>query len=388
MVNTADTAKRISNTRSLIAVLAVLVMVAVFGVAGADAAEHDWIGFHNGGLLTGEAAPIGAPPMRLRWTYRTDETEPIGVIGSAAIVGDTVYVADQKGTLHAIKLADGKRAWTYTAKDGFETSPLVRDGRIFLGDVGGTFHAVSASDGQPLWTFDAGSSIRASANATGHGIVFGTDGAEIFCMDATSGKPVWRAKAGDRVNSAPAVGEHVFVSGCDAQLRFLGLADGAEKAVVELPALCPGSPAIVENRLVLGTDHGLVVCYDLVTHQPLWTFEGIGNKAMVYSSPAVSQGIAVVGARDRRVWGIDLTSGEKKWSFATRGDVDSSPLISDGRVYIGSNDKKLYVLDLQTGEELWSFTAGRAISASPAIARGVLVVGDEGGSVYCLEPAR
>jgi outer membrane protein assembly factor BamB len=65
--------------------------------------------------------------------------------------------------------------------------------------------------------------------------------------------------------------------------------------------------------------------------------------------------------------------------------VDSSPLISDGRVYVGSKDKKLYVLDLKTGNKLWEFPAARGISAAPAIAKGVVVVGDNRGAVYCLE---
>ncbi len=50
-----------------------------------------------------------------------------------------------------------------------------------------------------------------------------------------------------------------------------------------------------------------------------------------------------------------------------------------------SQDKKLYVLDLKTGEKLWQFAAGRSIEAGVAIGAGVLVLGDSAGNVYCLE---
>src|SRR5215213_7711783 len=76
-----------------------------------SALNGDWPAFHGGGQLRGEAKPPLAPgDLKLRWTYKAgDERAPIE--GSAAIVGDTVYVADAKGTLHALGLADASVKW-------------------------------------------------------------------------------------------------------------------------------------------------------------------------------------------------------------------------------------------------------------------------------------
>lgn len=347
----------------------------------------DWPAFHGGGALTGLAQPIGPPPMKLRWTYRVDEMEAVPILGSAAIVGDAVYVADLAGKLHAINLASGKQIWTYTSKDSFETTPLIVDGKVVIGDAIGVVHAISITEGQPVWTFDAQNKIFGSANTLDGKIVFGTGGADIYCLNPSDGKPIWQMKAGDRINSAPAVTDSIFVSGCDAILRTYALADGKETSTIELKSLCPGSPAVVDGKVIVGVDEGVVQCFDLASKSLVWAFDGIGNKFTVYSSPAVAEGIVVVGARDRNVWALDLATGQKKWSFPTRGEVDSSPVISGGRVYIGSKDRRFYVLDLKTGEELWSFNAARAISAAPAIGRGAVVIPDEGGNVYCLEPA-
>src|SRR5690242_15545068 len=111
-------------TRSLL--FSLLLAVSVAGHAhAADAPATDWPAFHAGGPLTGAtSADPGAPPMKTRWTYRTGGDHPAAVAGSAAIVGDTVYVADADGTLHAIDLKTGKARWKYTSEDGFETSPL------------------------------------------------------------------------------------------------------------------------------------------------------------------------------------------------------------------------------------------------------------------------
>ena len=260
------------------------------------------------------------------------------------------------------------------------------DGRVCIGDLSGVFHAVSAADGKKLWTFDAENTIHSSANAVDGNIVFGTDGADIFCLSA-AGKQLWRAKAGDRVNGAPAVaGGSVFVSGCDAQLRAIKVSDGQELFATDIGALAPGSPAVLADRIVIGTDQGRVVCMPRDGGKALWEFDGIGEHAMVYGSPAISDGLAVIGARDRNVYALDLTTGKAKWTFATRGNVDASPLISSGRVYVASRDKHLYVLDLQTGKQLWKFNAARPITASPAIGAGVVVIADTAGTVRCLEP--
>jgi outer membrane protein assembly factor BamB len=72
--------------------------------------SNDWPAFHGGGPLRGEATgeALGAPPMNVRWTYYTDEKEPAAIEGGAAIVGQTVYVGDTKGTLHAVDPRDGQ----------------------------------------------------------------------------------------------------------------------------------------------------------------------------------------------------------------------------------------------------------------------------------------
>lgn len=394
-------------TRASIGVLSATLALLTLGIAGAPGqppagAEQaaprlaDWSAFHGGGPLTGEApgGALGASPeLKVRWTYLTDENDPSPIMGSAGIVGDTVYVADVDGGLHAVELKTGKGRWKYETENGFETAPLViRSAKlggdvVLIGDMAGTFHAVDAAKGTKVWTIETVHAIHSSANAQGEHVVFGNDGAEIYCVNAADGSIVWKKSAGDRVNSAPAIGwGAALVSGCDAKLRAIDLKSGDERFAADLGALSAGSPAVLTDRMVIGTDQGRVTCLTS-EGKPLWTYEGIQSGAMVYSSPAVSEGIAVVGARDRQVHALDVNTGQPAWTFRTKGDVDSSPAIAGGRVYVGSKDKRLYVLDLKTGENLHEFVADKGIVAGPAIAAGVVVVGDNGGSLYCLEPA-
>lgn len=355
------------------------------------AATGEWPAFHGGGGLRGVGEDIGTAPLALRWQYRCQPGDVSPIEGSAAIVGGVVYIGDGTSTLHAIDVHTGKRKWAYKAEDGFAATPLVADGNVVIGDLTGTMHCVAAADGTKRWTFDGGAAIHSSANlartAAGARVVFGTDGANIYCLNLADGAKVWEQTAGDRINGAPGIGwGAAFVSGCDAKLRAIQLDNGSERFSTDIGALCPGSPAILDDRIIMGTDGGKVVAYSPDGQKQLWTFEGIADGAMVYGSPAVADGIAVVGARDRRVYALDAATGKRLWDFTTRGDVDSAPAISGGRVFVGSRDKNLYVLDLKTGKPLGEFPAGRAIVAGPAVGEGVVVVGDGAGNVYCYEP--
>ncbi len=346
--------------------------------------------FRGGGGLIGEAEKIAPPPMKLRWTYQTgDDKQRTSIESAPTIAGGNVFIADDRGTLHAVDLKSGQMKWKYLSEGGFDASPLVMDGRVYLGDLAGTFHCVSAVDGKKVWVFNGDNGIHGSANSDGSHIIFGNDGAEIISLD-TQGNKQWLALANDRINAAPSIGALpdgrwiALISGCDSKLRAITLKEGTEVFAAEMGALAPGSPVMLKDRIIIGTDRGHVLCYSL-EGKPLWDFDKVKDEAMVYSTPAVADGIVVAGARDRQVHAMALADGKPLWTFTTRGDVDSSPLISDGRVYFGSKDKKLYVLDLKTGKSLWEYTASRAITAPPTIGAGVLIFGDTKGAVYCFE---
>jgi len=367
-------------------------------------------GFQGAGALVGVAPEIAGPPYQLRWKYKAGDGENrASIANSPTIAGNTVYVPDSIGLLHAIDLSTGARKWQYKSEGGFETAPLVYEGRLYLGDMDGLFHCVDAEMGKKIWAFDTGSGIHASANLApapageGKVLIFGNDGADIIAL-SLDGKKAWEAKGGDRINASPALamgppganptpsvyGDGVALfSGCDARLLAVDVVTGKESWSVDLGAPIPGSPAVLSDRIVLGTGEGDVLCLDAATRKELWRYSEVNQGGSVfYSSPAVdvNAGLVVIGCRDRQVHAIDLKTGKRAWAFVTRGDVDASPVISGGRVYVGSQDKNFYVLDLKTGKKLYEFKARRGIDAGAAIGGGTIVFGDSAGNVYCLEP--
>jgi outer membrane protein assembly factor BamB len=372
----------------------VFIVIFFVSLSRADTPTAILPAFQGGGPLRGVAAePIAPPPYQLRWKFKAgDDDNRAEIENNPTIANDTAYVADSLGVLHALNLADGKEKWTYKSEGGFATTPLVLNGKIYLGDLDGLLHCVSADKGEKIWTFDSEGSIHSSPNVTPDGkiICFGNDSAAVFAIDSQTGKKLWEGKGGDRINACPAIGfGAAFFTGCDARLLALNLTDGTEKFAVDLGGLAPGSPTILDDRIIAATGEGAVFAYTPDGKTQLWKYEDVDQQgAMFYSSPAVADGIIVLGCRDRQVHAIDAKTGKRAWAFKTRGEVDATATISAGRVYIPSKDKKLYVLDLKTGAKLFEFTANRPITAGPAIGAGAIIFGDTAGNVFCLEPKK
>ncbi len=117
------------------------------------------------------------------------------------------------------------------------------------------------------------------------------------------------------------------------------------------------------------------------------------------STPAVQDGMAVVGTPDGKIAAFDAGTGWTLWSVSTgetlgsfsaygRGgsQVMSSPTIVKGKVYVGSNDGRLYVIELKTGKCLWKADLGFPILSSPAVSGDTVYVARWDGVILALRP--
>ncbi|MFO7946424.1 MAG: PQQ-binding-like beta-propeller repeat protein [Armatimonadota bacterium] len=142
------------------------------------------------------------------------------------------------------------------------------------------------------------------------------------------------------------------------------------------------SPAVVGNRVYIGTADGDVVCVDASDGSELWRQQ---TGACVISSPAVSDGTVFVGSVDRCLYAFDAGDGDMRWRVRTWAPVVASPLVSGGRVYIGSMDGTFTCVQADSGDLLWQ-REGAAISAAAAAhADGEIFYGDEGGTLHACD---
>jgi len=86
-----------------------------------------------------------------------------------------------------------------------------------------------------------------------------------------------------------------------------------------------------------------------------WKFKTGGR---IFSSPAVTGGLALIGSDDGYLYALDAHSGALKWKFKTGGALSSSPAVNGTAVYFGSYDGYYYAADIRNGKLIWKFRTG------------------------------
>lgn len=70
-----------------------------------------------------------------------------------------------------------------------------------------------------------------------------------------------------------------------------------------------------------------------------------------------SEGLVYFGSSaDDKVYCLDASTGNERWTFFTEGPVRLAPTIYDGAVYVGSDDGYVYCLDAKSGTLRWKYT--------------------------------
>lgn len=202
-----------------------------------------------------------------------------GSIGRAiAASGGLVYVGSggatpsDPGTLQAYDAATGVRRWEQPLEPGNTSTPSVADGRVFVtGGLDATatgahdLYVFDAATGTPSWPdpFRAPSGKTLLIGAVANGLVFAecTDGT-MYVVDAATGREVWRADINSSLSpSAGVAGGTIYVTSDDKKIHAFDIASHLEFTgswPIAVPGV-PGSPVIVDGRIIVGTSFGEVV---------------------------------------------------------------------------------------------------------------------------------
>jgi outer membrane protein assembly factor BamB len=363
--------------------LGIVVFASLVAVGAGPKAEKpagDWPLFRGNALQTGVADSTLPDKLEILWTFKTKDT----VEAAAAIADGVVYVGSLDERLYALQLKSGEKIWDYKAGP-IGAPPSVRGDFVYVGDSDGVLHCIDAVAGKKKWSYETGGGIKSGVNFSGDTILFGSSDEHLYCLEK-NGTLAWKFEvSGGPVLGTPVVVDgRTFAAGCDSTLHVIDVATGKEKDRLDLGGQVAASPAVVADRLYVGTMTNQVLGIDWKKPSLDWKFEPEDRAQPFYSSAAVTDKLVIVGSRDRLVHALDRKTGNEEWNFPTGGNVDSSPVVVGGRVYFGSADGKLYVLDAAKGTLIQKIDLHGPISASPAVSDGRLVIGTEKNVVYCL----
>jgi outer membrane protein assembly factor BamB len=277
----------------------------------------------------------------------------------------------------------------------------------------------------PVWSFEAGAEVTAAPAVTADALYFGDWAGRIYALDRATGQERWRRETpvhpavyAGQIPASPTVttldGDEVLVVASGKTVWVLRTADGEPVWQRELgtvgdpedPTEIQGSPAVADGMVIVPTDvhnddelrSGLVaLSLDDGSEQWTWDPEAgrpAGGCGSLWGSPSVDvEGRLVVigtgscfeeeswGPYAEAIVGIDLDTGEPRWSYQPREEMTSQDwdfagapnlFAIDGREVagLGSKDGNYYVVDRTDGELVWKAEAVKQVADEDGFAFG------------------
>jgi outer membrane protein assembly factor BamB len=333
------------------------------------------------GELTGE-------PRGVRWQAAAGEIlhAPVALGGLVVAAGLEHGSRKNYGFLRAFDATTGAPRWVFAGAGGagvpggITTTPAVSKGLVLFGSGEGLFHAVELTSGRPVWEFKTGRSILSSPTVSGGAVYFGSADASAYALDVASGDRLWKYEPGARVYAPLAVDvATAYLADEEGGVHALSL-DGELLWRAALEGVRATSVAVAQGVILVSDfSEGSLAALELSTGTRLWTLRGGGRGAPI---PAVASGVACVAGRGL-VAGFALVSGEELW----RLDVDSdtkAPLVAGEAAVVAGRDGKIYGIDLKTGARLWTWEAGQSVLSEILIDEGVLYFGGGQDRLFAL----
>ena len=143
------------------------------------------------------------------------------------------------------------------------------------------------------------------------------------------------------------------------------------------------SPAIVGNRLYIGSSHGSIFslggatyCIDTESREVIWRHS---SRIPIFSPPAVAGGRVYIGEgyhqdSNCHLRCLDAKTGDLIWSFKTTSHVESTPFISQGKLYFTGGADGVYCIDALEGQQIWHYGDVHA-DMSPVVHNGTVYFG-------------
>lgn len=357
-------------------------------------------------LIAVDAAAVGTTELNGEFTFALTDAAWIArtedsVTSSAAVGADgTVYVGANDSSFYALNPATGAVRWKYAV------SPLTiidtgvaavgADGTIYFGAANGSVYALEdRGDRAALkWATPLGGSIANAPALAADGTVYiridrGTAAAnaqsQLVALAPADGSVLWRYSFGTEATYAPpTIGSDgtIYVAGGDGAVHAVTPAGvrrwrfAADNQVYTAPALDAA------GNLYFASLSGSVYSTTSAGVQR-WRVSAGG---FVTSSLALANGVAYFASYDRRLYALDMATGQTRWTYFIGEEVRaSSPAVAeDGSVFIGAYDRRVHHVNAD-GTLRRTYAAANWFRSSPLLAGGRLYIGSNDGRVYAYD---
>jgi|GEM_PF-3740279 len=268
-----------------------------------------------------------------------------------------------------------------------ENTPVIWNDHMFIGDEF-TFKSINLESGIVKWSFDTEDDVYSSAVLDNEILYFGDDSWYFYAVDANTGVDKWIIRANGNIRGTPIViGDMVYFS--DTYCCFYALNKNTGALIWSREFAFQGAAAMIDNKLIFGSETGEVHAVDPITGQDVWVFSD-PNRSYITAGISGRNGKVIVPCGGGTVYSLNAIDGSIHWVFETdyRISFDACAAVTDDYVVLGSFSaapqavsSRIYCLDVDTGDVIWSkaFQDDNnrfAFVGSAIIANEVVVIGD------------
>jgi outer membrane protein assembly factor BamB len=196
------------------------------------------------------------------------------------IAGDRTVIGGDDGRLYALRLADGRCAWTYPGLGEADRAPILGGpvavgSAIVCGSADRTAFGLDAATGRLLWRRRVYAPVIARATADGDRAYVAAEDGVAWCFEAATGRVIWtfRVAALLRFPIVARGDGRAFVLGSNRTVWCVNALTGAPLWRRYLPAR-PAASAIAQGgRLYLGLSNGWVIALRRESGRPVWHWQ-------------------------------------------------------------------------------------------------------------------
>lgn len=301
----------------------------------------------------------------LKWKFTTSSY----LYAAPVADGDQLYLGGCDSLLHAISLADGKEVWTFRTGGEIRSEVAVYKDMIILNGGDGNVYALDKQNGTLRWTMKTGGEAKYDFADYFHStpvidndqVLIGSGDHRFYCLSAATGKVVWSFTTGGIVHNTAVVDEgKVFFGAFDGYVYALDRNNGTliwkfktvghqyfPKGEVQ------GSPVAEDGLIFIGARDYNMYALDQDKGYCHWNLafkNGWGFCTSLYD------GSLFIGSSDERVLlRVDPSTGKEEWRKKMEFLVFGKNAYSRSMLYIGTTLGKLHGIDLETGETRWSY---------------------------------
>ncbi len=218
--------------------------------------------YHRGLLflayLDGELVALDAATGKVAWKRNLHahlESSPL-------VVGDSLFLGDDKTNLVSLRASDGGPRWEFNAPGAIKASPSYHRGKVCVADYESSMYCLTARDGRVLWRtntskvppFGSGGFFSSPAIAFGH-VYAARDDGTVYAFDEDTGKVSWFFPTHDFVYGSPAVAHvpgtppSVYIGGYDEHLYALNALSGKQRWRFDVGGPVPGTAVVIGHTV-------------------------------------------------------------------------------------------------------------------------------------------